>query len=347
MLYACGEFIMYDDDEIIVPDILPAYDDVIFKTLLTHPNAGNVLKSVISSFIGVSVKHVSVRNNELPTSHVNKKNERLDLNCVISTDESGTDNSQIEVEMQSSAMEGDNFSNSHENLMARSQFYLFDLHSSQDSKGYVYNKLKRTFQITICNFSVFPDEENFIVDYQMRTASGKLLNDKATLLFVELKKLEKILNKPIREMSDTEKWAIFFGYVNEPKYSEVIQAITSEKGEIMEAVNILTGISRNEDERARFRARRKAQHDEEHKKAYFRDLAEKKRAEGEAKGIAEGITRGIAEGITRGRAEGISVGETKVRYELARSMLLNNEPIEKIVMYTGFTPEKISSISVY
>jgi hypothetical protein len=45
-------------------NILPAYDDVVFKTLLTHPDAEAVLRDVISSILMVPVEEVVVRNTE-------------------------------------------------------------------------------------------------------------------------------------------------------------------------------------------------------------------------------------------------------------------------------------------
>ncbi|MDR2174642.1 MAG: hypothetical protein LBO82_01730, partial [Synergistaceae bacterium] len=55
-------------DMIEVPDILPPSDDGVFKTLLTHPNAGFCLRDIIASNIGLPVKEATVRNTELPIS---------------------------------------------------------------------------------------------------------------------------------------------------------------------------------------------------------------------------------------------------------------------------------------
>ncbi|MDR2179883.1 MAG: hypothetical protein LBP21_06220 [Synergistaceae bacterium] len=52
--------------DIEVPEILPPSDDGVFKTLLTHPNAKRCLVDIIASNIGLPVKDVTVRNNELP-----------------------------------------------------------------------------------------------------------------------------------------------------------------------------------------------------------------------------------------------------------------------------------------
>ena len=62
----------------------------------------------------------------------------------------------------------------------------------------------------------------------------------------------------------------------------------------------------------------------------------KSRAEGKAEGIAEGKAEGIAEG----KAEGIAEGKA----EVAKNMLADNEPIEKIIRYSGLSREEIESL---
>jgi len=75
-------------------DILPPSDDRIFKLILTSPNAKPVLMDLISAIIKRPVVDVIVRNNELPAGDVEKKAERLDVNCRID------DGSQVDLEMQ-------------------------------------------------------------------------------------------------------------------------------------------------------------------------------------------------------------------------------------------------------
>ncbi|GBU22177.1 hypothetical protein R80B4_02082 [Fibrobacteres bacterium R8-0-B4] len=124
----------------IPPDaeILPPSDDHIFKTLLTHPNAEPVLKSVISAAIERNVTKVLVRNNELQITDVEEKAQRLDVNCTVD----GGD--QVDVEMQCSRAKDDTV-NSHLNLINKSIYYLTDLHSSQKSARVMYKTKILTF----------------------------------------------------------------------------------------------------------------------------------------------------------------------------------------------------------
>ncbi|MBN2526351.1 MAG: PD-(D/E)XK nuclease family transposase [Deltaproteobacteria bacterium] len=66
--------------------------------------------------------------------------------------------------------------------------------------------------------------------------------------------------------------------------------------------------------------------------------------EGRSEGRAEGRAQGQAEGRAQGQAEGLIEGETARTMEFARMMLRNNEPIDKIIRYTGLSKEEIESL---
>ncbi|GHV53969.1 hypothetical protein FACS1894216_13000 [Synergistales bacterium] len=70
------------DKEFIVPELLPPREDGVFKTLLTHPEAGPVLRDVISAALEIPIRAAKVRNAELPISDISEKQERFDVNCL-------------------------------------------------------------------------------------------------------------------------------------------------------------------------------------------------------------------------------------------------------------------------
>jgi len=74
-------------------DILPPSDDRIFKALLTHPDAKQVLIDVVSTIIEHQVVDVQVRGNEPPVMDIEEKAERFDVNCTVDNGD------QIDVEM--------------------------------------------------------------------------------------------------------------------------------------------------------------------------------------------------------------------------------------------------------
>jgi len=164
-----------DDQMGLLPmdaDILPPSDDRVFKLILTKDDAKPVLMDLISSVIDRPVVDVVVRNNELPPEDTSEKAERLDVNCSID------DGSQCDIEMQSSPIEEDT-SDEHKNLKGKGIYYLCDLHSSQPSKGVRrYDRLARTYQVTFCSYTVFPDRTEFVNSFSLRhDRDNELLSD--------------------------------------------------------------------------------------------------------------------------------------------------------------------------
>jgi predicted transposase/invertase (TIGR01784 family) len=152
--------------------------------------------------------------------------------------------------------------------------------------------------------------------------SGEPLTDAIHAIFVELSKLKKILKKPVGEMTDLEKWAIFLRYSNIPKYREIVNEIIETKEALKMGAGLLMSVSKDERERAAFRSRKMYQTDLQSDMATAED---------------RGIRKGRVEGLREGRTEGLREGRTEQKIEIARSMIMDGEPIEKITRYTGLT----------
>jgi len=238
-------------------EILPPYDDRVFKLILTAPEAKPALMDLVPAVIKRPVTDIWVRNNELPSGDTEEKAERLDLNCV--TD----DGSQVDIEMQSSRI-AEQQGGGHRNLIGKSIYYLCDLHSSQNSKGKSYDELARSYQITFCGYTIFPNRKDFISAYSMRhDTDNELLHDAINVMFVELSKLNDLLKKPVAEMTDLEMWAVFLRYAESPNYRDVVNRIIESKEALNVAGELLMSISQDERERAIFRSRRMYQSDQE------------------------------------------------------------------------------------
>ena len=76
---------------------------------------------------------------------------------------------------------------------------------------------------------------------------------------------------------------------------------------------------------------------------YYEDMLEKEKQKTK---IAhnEGVVAGRVEGIEVGRAEGIEVGRAESRITFAKTLLSNNEPMDKIILYTGLTVDEINEL---
>lgn len=282
-------------------EILPPYDDRIFKTLLTHPDAKPALIDLVSACIGRNVLDVQVRNNELPTTDVDEKNERLDINCVLDNGD------QVNVEMQSSRLE--EIGDTHEGFLNKYIYYLTDLHSSQKSKGVKYIDLARTYQIVFSMYTVFPNITDYITESGIRTKDGRLISDQINMVLVELSKLENILQKSPDQMTPIEMWSIFLGHADNPEYRTLINDIIERKEVLAMASSVLTTISKDEHERAKFMSRRKAETDR---------------------------VSNLLTAEERGRR--------LERVEFAARLLRRNRPINEIMEDTGLTLEEIQSL---
>jgi len=238
--------------------LLAPTDDRIFKLILTAPDMQPCLIDISSIIVERPVKKVIVRNNELPTDDTNDKQEQLDLNCE--TD----DGSQINIEVYSVPMK-EYAGSDHSNLKNKSIYYCCDLHATQSIKGKDYSRLAKTYQVTFCDFTVFPEnKDKFVRKFSLRDEEdGEKLNDAITIVFVELSKLEKLLKKPVEEMTGLEMWSIFLHYADKPEHKDTVDRIAAAKGEIKLALTQLTNVSQDERERAIYLSRKKYRNDME------------------------------------------------------------------------------------
>ena len=58
----------------------------------------------------------------------------------------------------------------------------------------------------------------------------------------------------------------------------------------------------------------------------------------------KGEKRGVAKGLIEGKKQGIIEGEKRGKIEIAKEMIKDKEPIEKIIKYTGLTEKEINEL---
>ena len=80
-----------------------------------------------------------------------------------------------------------------------------------------------------------------------------MLSDAIHSVYVELSKLNEILKKSVDDMTDLEKWTVFFRYASNPKYRETVNNVIESKEALQMAANLLMSVSQDEHERAIFR----------------------------------------------------------------------------------------------
>jgi predicted transposase/invertase (TIGR01784 family) len=294
-------------------ELLPPSDDHVFKTLLTHPDAKPALIDLLSAVIGRDVKDAQIRNNELPATDIEEKQERLDVNCVVD------DGSQVDVEMHGSHIQ--EIGGRHDSFLNKSIYYLTDLHSSQKSKGLKYMDLARTYQVTFCTYTVFPRRKDYVTVSGLRTPDGELISDQINMVVVELSKLGDVLKKPVSEMTSLEMWSVFLGYASEPEHRKLVNEMIERKEVLGMAGAVLTSISKDEHERAKFRSRRMAETDR-------------------ISNLLTAREDGILIGEERGREEGITLGQL----DMVRKMKAATLPIEQIAQISGLSIAEIEQL---
>ncbi len=289
-------------------DILPPSDDRVFKLILTSPEAKQGLMNLIASLIGRTVVDVVLLPNELAPGDTAEKAERFDVNCKID------DGSQVNLEMQASHMIED-LDGRHKNLKGKSIYYLTDLHSSQPAKGLRrYDQLSRSYQITFCSYTVFPHTPDYVNSFSLRhDTTGELLSDAISLTFVELSKLDDVVKKPVCDMTDLDKWSVFFQYAPDLEHREIVNRVIESEEVLQVAGDLLMSISQNERERAIFRSRRKFQTDLQSDLATAEDNGERR-------------------------------GRSAEKIEIARNMLSAGEPLEKIILFTKLTQQELERL---
>ena len=285
-------------------DILPPSDDRVFKLILTSPEATQGLMNLISSIIGRTVVDVVPLPNALAPGDTEEKAERFDVNCKID------DGSQINLEMQASHMIED-LDGQHRNLKGKSVYYLTDLHSSQPAKGLRrYDRLARSYQITFCSYTIFPNTKDYMNSFSLRhDTTGELLSDAISLTFVELSKLSEVVKKPVRDMTDLDKWSVFLQYAPDLEHREIVNKVIESEEVLQVAGDLLMNISKNERERAIYRSRRKFQTD---------------------------LQSDLATAEDRGRRQSA--------FTIAKNLLSMDMPREQVAAATGLTLKDLESI---
>jgi hypothetical protein len=106
-----------------------------------------------------------------------------------------------------------------------------------------------------------------VEEFTYRNANGRQLSDITTAIFIDLTQVEEIVRKPVAEMTAIEQWVVFLAKANDPRCRDALNEILKRKEGISVAYEMLTSISTDANERARFHSRRMWQMDRDHELA--------------------------------------------------------------------------------
>ena len=303
----------------------PLYDST-FKAIFTQETEKSnfALKSFLSAVLGRQVLTVKLKNNEPVKETSKQKSMTFDVSVEFNNGELA------DIELQTQKEE-----------------YDYGMRAEVQAARLLTNNVKRkkkwesekVYQISILNFQYKNDDNKEMRWYNMKDSSGGKLNDRLNIIFIDLVTIrKKYRNSPEKELSPLEKWGLFFSYVDHEKQKDLINKIVNTEEGIMAAEKIVKEMSKADNNWYVQNSIWVAKRDEYTRKAIARE-------KGLAEGRAEGRTQGIAEGRVEGRAQGITEGAHNKAIEVAKAMLADNMPLDKVALYSGLTPEQVKELA--
>ena len=276
-------------------DLIDICYDKVFKAVFTKesPESHGALSKLLSAVIGRDLVVLTITANEPAAQDYRDKNIRFDIACKAVGGEC------LDVEI---------FTDTHKFDAVRLEFYSTRLFASQDIRGpeNSYKDLKETYQIAIFENGRLFDDTDFFHNFEYYDHKRNMsLGGRSSIITLELSKLKGVEERPVNEMSITERWGFYLKYVTDKeKRDKINEIIASEEGIAM-ASQVLVEITKNDIERARYTSELKYILDRQS------ELVEAKR-EGRQEGLQEGRQEGRLE-ILKLIEEGYSPEEIKER----------------------------------
>ena len=238
-------FLQEDDDPVDIRR------DNVFKAVFARdtPESTGALSKLISAIIGREISIISILTNEPPIDNLRDRQIRFDIKCRAENNEL------VNVEM---CLNPDVFE------PIRLEFYTARLFGGQDIKGSNsnYSDLKMTYQIAIlANLKFFSDNEYYHIFLYYDPVRGVSLNSRTQIITLELSKLDEVVEKPLIEMTASDRWAVFLEYLTDRSRRDKINSIVDLEEGIAMAGQVLMTVSKDEIERARLESEYKYQVD--------------------------------------------------------------------------------------
>jgi predicted transposase/invertase (TIGR01784 family) len=206
----------------------------------------------------------------------------------------------------------------------RLEFHTGKLFTGQDIRGVkkTYNDLNDAYQIAFLVKGRFFEDSCFLHTFEYYDELRKVpLGGRTHIITVELAKLGYLLDKPVNEMSTSERWAFYFRYITDrEKRGKINEIIEFEEG-IEMASEVLMTISRDDVERARLMSEYKYELDTQSRVVYA-----------------------WQQGEEQGRKDGELQGEQKRTLEVAGNLKSLGIAIEQITRATGLSYDEITKL---
>ena len=265
-------------------ELLSIKSDIAFKFVFGREKkeCKKALIKLLDAILNIDIKEVTYMNPINVKNYQDDKETEFDIKATLD------DGSIIDVEIQVEP---------HANFKRRLVYYGSELMGHSMQSGDSYSKLKKCIVISILNFNLIDEKETeefhntFVFKEKDRNF---MLTDILSIVTLEMTKLKE---KPIRQMTDVERWLNYIKYVGNPEYKALTDEIVEESEGIRMANELLKEVSSDQEMREAILSR-------EHYRKKMATMLEDALAEGEKRGLVEGEKRGLVEGEKRGLIEG-------------------------------------------
>jgi predicted transposase/invertase (TIGR01784 family) len=302
---------------------LNPYTDFGFKKLFGEEASKDLLVDFLNQLLPPQhqVAELSFKNPEKMPGTAKERKAIFDIYCK------NVNGEQFIVEMQKAKVKF---------FKDRSLFYSTFPIKNQAQKGGWSFKLLPVYMIAILDFIYDEQEEaaKFRRDVCLKDQDGDIFYDKLHFKFLQM----PLFNKQAHELATHfDKWLYFLKNLeNFDHIPAILNEPIFQKGfEIAELAQL-----------------RPKQLDDYQKSLLeywevknvmdtsFEEGVVKGKEEGLAEGIAKGKEEGLLEGVTKGKEEGLLAS----KYAIAKTMLADGEPLEKIILYTQLSAEQIAAL---
>ncbi len=254
--------------------------DFAFKEIMTDEKARIGFLSAMLKLNPEDIKETTLLNTSLRKTYEDDKLGILDVRVLMN------DDTEIDIEVQLSKLSV---------WAERSLFYLAKMYTEQINPGDSYNKFKKCVSISILDFKLFNDTENFYSCFHIAEDNRhSLYTDKMEFHVLELPKLP---DKPKNDSDNILLWAKFIN----AERKEEFDMVADKNPYIESAYQTLQVISQNKEKRLEYEAREKAIRD--HNQFLF-------------------------EARQKGRAEGREMGEERIN--VLNTILINSNRIDDL-----------------
>ena len=289
-------------------ELLKPTVDLAFHRMLSQAGNEPVLLDLLNA--------VLVSSGDRPATGVTVMNPRIeprtatDRAAVLDVRATLADGRSANVEMQV-VNQGD--------WAARSLYYWARLFADQLTTAMPYRQLTPTISVGVLSFRLWPGGP-FHHTFRLRADHDPAMvwSDHLALHTVELKKLPESFRPEDEELV---RWMKFL--MDGPPGQK--EEIAMESPAIQQALTTLETLSYDQEFRALYEAREKAQ----------RDLISMR---------ADGLEEGRAEGREEGRAEGRGEGQEEATRVVAQAMLADGLPVARVAKITGLSLAEVQAL---